>query len=427
MLERLFAFNPQKMKLRTEIIAGVTTFLTMSYILAVHPGMLAETGMDKGALFTTTAITAAIGTFLMAFIARLPFAMAPGMGMNAMFTYTVCLMMGYSWHFALTAVFLEGIVFLLLTAFNLWDALANAIPETLKTSIASGIGIFITFIGLKNAGIVVDDPSTLIRLGDLTSASPLLAFIGIVITAVLYIRRVPGSLLLGIVITALIGIPMGLTHFNGMFSIPPSIEPIVWKMDWSQAFTIDMFFVVLALLFVDLFGALGTIIGLSSQIPVHTQLKHFSLRKIFGVSSLALLSGAALGTSAVITYIECATGVKAGGRSGITALVTGICFLLALFMAPFFLAIPSAASTPVLVLVGLMMLSNIIKIDFCDFSEALPSLFCILMMTLSFSIADGIIIGHLTYVAINLFCGYHKKLTPSMYILAVIFLFKYLI
>lgn len=427
MLQKIFAFNPQKMSLRTEIFAGITTFLTMSYILAVHPGMLAETGMDKGALFTTTAVSAAFGTFLMAFIAKLPLGLAPGMGMNAMFTYTVCLMMGYSWHFALTAVFLEGLVFLLLTIFNLWDKIENAIPETLKTSIASGIGIFITFIGLKNAGIIVGDPSTLVRLGDLTTASPLLAFIGIILTTVLYIRRIPGSLLLGILITAIIGIPMGLTHFDGFFNMPPSMRPIVFQMDWSRVFSLDMFFVLLSLLFVDLFGTLGTILGLKSQIPTKTVMTHFSLRKVFCVSSLAVLSGAMMGTSAVITFIESATGVKAGGRSGITALVTGCCFLLALFLAPFFLSIPSAATTPVLVLVGLMMLSNIIKIDFCDFSEALPSLFCILMMTLSFSIADGIIIGHLTYVAINLLCGNREKLSVGMYVLAALFIIKYLV
>ena len=427
MLEKLLAFDRKQMSVKTEIFAGITTFLTMSYILAVHPSMLAETGMDRGALFTTTAVTSVLGTFLMAFIAKLPFAMAPGMGMNAMFTYTICIMMGYSWHFALTAVFLEGIVFLLLTIFNLWDKIAAAIPETLKTSIASGIGIFITFVGLKNAGIIVGDSSTLIRLGDMTAASPLLAFIGIIITAVLYIKQVPGSLLLGIITTALIGIPMGLTHFDGFFSTPPSMEPILFQMDWSQLFTIDMIFVLLALLFVDLFGMLGTIIGLGSQCPADTVMKHFSLRRIFCVSSVALLTGAMMGTSAVITFIESATGVKAGGRSGLTAIVTGCCFLLALFMAPFFLSIPSAATTPVLVLVGLMMMSNISKIDFSDFSEAVPSVFCLLMMTFSSSIADGIIIGHLTYVAINLLCWNTRKMTTGMYVLAVLFALKYII
>lgn len=425
MLGKIFAFDAQNMSLRTEIIAGVTTFLTMAYILAVHPAMLAETGMDKGALFTTTALSAAIATFLMAFIARLPFALAPGMGMNAMFTYTVCLMMGYSWHFALTAVFLEGIVFLLLTIFNLWDKIAGAIPESLKTSIASGIGIFIIFIGLKNAGVVVSDSSTLIKLGDLSSASPLLAMIGIILTAVLFIKKVPGALLLGILLTAVIGIPMGLTRIDGFVSTPPSIEPIFFEMDWSSTFTVDMLIVLVSILFVDLFGTLGTIIGLSSQIP-QSSISNFSFRKIFSVGSLAVILGSIMGTSAVITYIESATGVKAGGRSGITAFVTGFCFLLALFMAPFFMAIPSAATTPVLVLVGIMMLSNITKIDFSDFSETVPSIFCILMMTLSFSIADGIIIGHLTYVAINLLCGNYKKLSIGMYILAIIFLLRFI-
>ena len=427
MLEKLFAYNSEKMSVRTEIFAGLTTFLTMSYILAVHPSMLAETGMDKGALFTTTAVTATIGTLMMAFIAKLPFGMAPGMGMNAMFAYTVCIMMGYSWHFALTAVFLEGIVFMLLTAFNLWEKIANAIPETLKTSIASGMGVFITFVGLKNAGIVVNDPSTLVRLGDLTSTSPLLAFAGIIITAVLFIRRVPGALLFGIIITTILGIPVGLTHFDGFISTPPSMEPILFEMDWSQVFTIDMLFVLISILFVDLFGMVGTIIGLTSQCPIKTVMTQYSTQKVYLVNSLAVLLGSLLGTSAVITFLESATGVKAGGRSGLTSLVTGLFFLSALFMAPFFLAIPNAATTPVLILVGLMMLSNIVRIDFSDFSEALPSLFCILMMTLSFSIADGIIIGHITYVAINLLAGYREKLTPGMYILAILFVFKYII
>ena len=414
------------MSVRTEIFAGLTTFLTMSYILAVHPGMLAETGMDRGALFTTTAITATIGTLMMAFIAKLPFGMAPGMGMNAMFAYTICIMMGYSWHFALTAVFLEGLIFILLTTFNLWDKITNAIPETLKTSIASGMGIFITFVGLKNAGIVIGDPSTLVRLGDFTAASPLLAFVGIIITAVLFIRRVPGSLLLGIIITTILGIPMGLTHFDGFVSTPPSVAPIFFKMDWSQIFTVDMLFVLIALLFVDLFGMIGTVIGLVSQCPIKNVMTQYSNKKVYFVNSLSILIGSIFGTSSVVPFLESATGVKAGGRSGLTSFVTGLCFLSALFMAPFFMAIPNAATTPVLILVGLMMLSNIIKIDFCDFSEALPSLFCILMMTLSFSIADGIIIGHITYVVINLLSGYREKLTPGMYVLAVLFLFKYI-
>ena len=426
-LKKLFEFNSEKMSLRTEIIAGITTFLTMSYILAVHPSMLADTGMDKGALFTTTALGAAIATFMMAFIAKLPFGMAPGMGMNAMFTYTVCAIMGYSWQFALTAVFLEGIIFLLLTVFNLWDKIADAIPKTLKTSIAAGMGFFIAFLGLKNAGIIVDDAATLVRLGDLSDASPLLACIGIIITAVLYIKNVPGSLLIGIVVTTLLGIPMGVTKMNGFFSTPPSIEPIFMKMDWSQVFSIDMLFVLISLLFVDLFGTLGTMLGLSSQIPTHSLMKHYSLRRVFFVTSLALMSGASMGTSAVVTYIESATGVKTGGRSGITALVIGLCFLLALFTAPFFMSIPSAATTPILTIVGLMMMSNITNIDFSDFSEALPSIICILIMTLSFSIADGIILGHLAYVGINLLSGNRKKLTPGMYILAVLFVFKYVI
>ena len=427
MLKKLFAFDAKEMSLRTEIVAGVTTFLTMSYILAVHPSILEVTGMDKGALFTTTALVAAIATLLMAVVAKLPLGLAPGMGMNAMFAYTVCLMMGHTWQFALMAVLLEGVVFVLLTVFNLWDKIIKAIPEALKGSIATGIGMFIIFLGLKNAGVVVADETTLVRLGDLSAGSPTLALVGIVLTTVLYVKNVPGALLWGIVLTALIGIPLGETRFDGFFSVPPSIDPIFMKMDWSAIWSPDMLIVLVSFLFVDLFSTTGTIIGLTSIVSVDNEIKHFSLRKIFGVGSMAVTLASVMGTSAVLTYIESATGIKAGGRSGVTALVIAICFVLALFMAPFFLAIPSAATTPVLVLVGMMMMSNMGKIDFKDFSETVPALICIIMMTLSFSIADGIILGHLSYVGINLLCGNHKKISVGMYVLAAVFVMRFVI
>ena len=414
------------MSVKTEVTAGITTFLTMAYILAVHPGMLSEIGMDKGALFTTTAVSAAFATLLMAVIAKLPFTMAPGMGMNALFTYTVCLIMGYSWQFALTAVFLEGILFLLLTVLNLWDKIVNAIPATLKISIASGIGLYIAFIGLKNAGVVAYSPSTLVTLGDLKTASPLLALTGLVLTAALYIRQVPGALLLGILLTTLIGIPMGVTHLEGVVSTPPSMAPIFWQFEWESIFTTDMLFVVVTLLFVDLFGTVGTLVGLITQITSKGQMAAPPLRRVFLVSSLSVMSGAAMGTSTVTTFIECATGINAGGRSGLTSVVTSFCFLLSLFLAPFFLAVPSAATAPVLVIVGLMMMSNIAKVNFDDFSEALPAFVCVLMMPLSYSIADGMILGHLTYVVVNLLCGNYKKLTLGMYLLALVFSFKYM-
>ena len=428
MLEKLFGFNPKETTIRTEIMAGITTFLTMAYILAVNPNILGETGMDKGALFTTTVIMSAIPTIFMGLYAKLPLAIAPGMGLNAFFAYTVCLIMGYSWQFALTAVFLEGLAFILLTVTNLREKIVAVIPEALKVAISAGIGLYIAFIGLKNSEVIVDNSATLVSLGRLTSGSGLLAIIGIILTSVLLVRNVKGALLIGILATTLIGIPMGITNLEGVFSIPPSIEPIFMKFEWDNIFTTEMATIVFTLLFVDLFDCIGTVIGVTTRAGMVKEDGTIpNLKKVFMVDSVATTAGAAMGTSTVAVYVESAAGVNEGGRSGLTAFTTGVCFLIALFFAPFFLAIPAAATAPVLVLVGLMMMSNIWKIDFFDYKESIPAFVCIIFMPLAYSISDGILLGHLTYVIVNLLSGHHKNMTTGMYVLALIFLLKFIL
>ena len=428
MLEKLFGFNPKETTVRTEIMAGITTFLTMAYILAVNPNILGETGMDKGALFTTTVLMSALPTIFMALYAKLPLALAPGMGLNAFFAYTVCLIMGYSWQFALTAVFLEGLAFILLTITNLREKIVEVIPPALKTAISAGIGLYIAFIGLKNAEVIVDNPATLVSLGKLTSGSGLLGVIGFGLTSILLVRNVKGALLIGILATTLIGIPMGITNLEGSFSIPPSIAPIFMKFEWSNIFTAEMATIVFTLLFVDLFDCIGTVIGVTTRANmIGDDGKIPNLKKVFMVDSLSTAAGAAMGTSTVAVYVESAAGVNEGGRSGLTAFTTGICFLLALFFAPFFLAIPAAATAPVLVLVGLMMMSNIWKIDFFDYKESIPAFICMIFMPLAYSISDGILLGHLCYVIVNLLSGNRKNLTTGMYVLAAIFLLKFIL
>lgn len=428
MLEKLFGFDPKTSTVKTEVMAGITTFLTMAYILAVNPNILSETGMDKGALFTTTVIMSALPTIFMGLYAKLPLALAPGMGLNAFFAYTVCMIMGYSWQFALTAVFLEGLVFILLTVTNLREKIVDVIPDTLKNAISAGIGLYIAFIGLKSAEIIVNNDATLVSLGNLTSGSALLGVIGIVLTSVLLVKNIKGALLFGILITTLIGIPLGVTNFDGVFSIPPSIEPIFLKFEWTQILSKDMVIIVFTLLFVDLFDCIGTVIGVTGRAGmIKADGKIPKLKEVFMVDSISTAAGAAMGTSTVAVYVESAAGVNEGGRSGLTAVVTGACFLLALFFAPLFLAIPAAATTPVLVLVGLMMMGSVLKVNFNDYSEAIPAFICILFMPLSYSISDGIVLGHLSFIFINLCSGNYKKVSVGMYVLAAFFLLKFLL
>ncbi len=426
MLQKLFGLNPKETTVRTEIMAGITTFLTMAYILAVNPNILSETGMDKGALFTTTVLISGFVTILMGLYAKLPFALAPGMGLNAFFAYTVCMILGYSWQFALTAVFIEGLLFILLTVTNLRERIVDSLPDTIKNAISAGIGLYIAFIGLQNAGIVTNSDATLVNLGDITQGPALLGIIGIVLTSVLLIRKIKGALLIGILATTLIGIPMGVTHFNGVFSTPPSIEPIFCKFEWHKIFTADMVLVVFTLLFVDLFDTIGTLIGVATKAGMVKNGRIPRLKQAFLVDAVGTTAGAVMGTSTVTTFVESASGVNEGGRSGLTAFTAGVCFLLSLFFAPFFLSIPAAATAPVLVLVGLMMMTSVLKIDFNNYLDSIPAFICIIFMPLAYSISDGIVLGHLCYVIINILSGKFKRIKISMYILAAFFVLKFI-
>lgn len=428
MLIKLFGFNSKETTVRTEVLAGITTFLTMSYILAVNPAMFGVLeGMPVGAAFTATALSAVIGTLVMALWAKLPFGLAPGMGLNAFFVYTVCLGMGYPWQFALTAVFLEGLLFILLTVTKVREAIVRSIPLNLRYSIGAGIGLFIAFIGLQNAGIVVNSDATLIELGDITSGSPLLALIGLIITGVLYAKNVPGALLVGILSTTFIGIPMGITEFKGVFSHPHSLESIFCQFQWNDIFTLDMLVVVFTMLFMDLFDTVGSIVGVCTKSGMVE--KDGSIKRIneaFMADAVATTAGACLGTCTTTTYVESASGVAIGGRSGLTAFVVAACFVVSLFLSPLFLSIPSAATASVLIVVGLFMLEPVRKIDFSDYTESIPAFVCIITIPLAYSISDGILLSIICYVLMNVLCGNFRKLTPTMYILAVLFILKYM-
>ena len=428
MLKKLFGFDPTQSTIKKEIIAGITTFLTMSYILAVNPSMFSLLdGMTGGAVFTSTALAAIIGCLAMAFIGKLPFGLAPGMGLNAFFVYSVCLGMGYTWQFALTAVLLEGLIFILLTATNVREAIVNAIPLSLRHAIGAGIGLFITFIGLSSAGVVVNNDATLVSLGDITSGSALLALIGLVITGFMFMRNVPGAILIGILVTMLIGIPMGVTEFKGVVSHPESIAPIFCKFEFSKIFSLDMLVVVFTFLFIDMFDTVGTLVGVCTKANMVDEKGNiFRIKQAFMADAIATTIGAALGTSTTTTYVESAAGVAQGGRSGLTAFAVAICFAVALFFSPLFLSIPAAATAPALIIVGLLMMEPITKIPFDDFSEAIPAFVCIVMMPLTYSISNGILLGMIAYVLMNLVCGKFKKITVAMYILAILFVLKFI-
>ena len=428
MLKKLFGFDPEKTSVKTEIVAGITTFLTMSYILAVNPSMFGILeGMPAGAVFTSTALAAIIGCLAMAFIGKLPFGLAPGMGLNAFFVYSVCLGMGYPWQFALTAVLIEGVIFIILTLTNVREAFVNAIPEHLRNAIGAGIGLFIAFIGLHSGGIIVADGATLVKLADITSGQALLALVGIVITAILYAKRVPAAILLGIIITMLIGIPGGITEFKGVLSTPESIKPIFCQFQFENIFSLDMVVVVFTFLFIDLFDTIGTLIGVCSRANmVDKNGNIYRVKQAFLADSIATTAGAALGTSTTTTYVESAAGVAEGGRSGLTAFVVAVCFAVSLLFSPLFLSIPAAATTAALVIVGMLMLESVRRIPFNDYCESIPSFICIVMMPLTYSISNGIMLGMITYVLLNMLCGKFKKITPVMYVLAVLFVLKFI-
>ena len=458
MLEKFFKLSENGTDVRTEIVAGITTFMTMAYILAVNPNVLSATGMDHGAVFTATALASLIGTLLMALLANYPFALAPGMGLNAYFAYTVVLGMGYTWQVALTAVFVEGIVFIVLSLTNVREQIFNAIPMNLKSAVSVGIGLFIAFIGLQNAHIVIGG-ATLVELFSLdgynsstgleatasdVGITVLLAIIGVVITGILVIKNVKGNILWGILITWLLGI---ICQFTGLYVLNPdvscysllpdfsnglsipSLAPIFGKLQFDGIFTLDFAVVVFAFLFVDMFDTIGTLIGVSSKANMLDE--EGKLPQIKGAllaDAIATTAGAVLGTSTTTTFVESASGVTEGGRTGLTAVTTAILFGLSLFLSPIFLAIPSFATAPALIIVGFYMLTNVVNIDFNDIAEAIPCYICILAMPFFYSISEGISMGVISYVALNLITGKvkDKKISGLMYVLAILFILKYI-
>ena len=417
-LGKAFGFDAEKHNVRTEIVAGITTFLTMAYILAVNPSIFSALDMPKGAVFTATALAALIGTLVMAFYAKKPFALAPGMGLNAFFVFTVCL----------------GILFIILTLTKVRSWILNAIPLSLKHAIGAGIGLFIAFIGLQNAGIIANNDATLVSLGDITHGAALLGIIGIVITGALVILKVKGSILIGILVTAIIGLFIkdpasgeALTKFSGVISAPDSVAPIFLKFEWSQILSWDMLAVVFTFLFIDMFDTMGTIIGVSQKAGMVDEKGNVDgIDKMFMADSIATVCGACLGTSTTTTYVESASGVGDGGRTGLTAFTVAILFALALLFSPIFLAIPGAATAPALVIVGVMMMSPVAKIDWENYSESIPAFITVLMMPVAYSISDGILLGVISYVLLNACAGKFKKISPTMWVLAALFICKYI-
>lgn len=421
-------FDPKTMKVKTELVAGMTTFLTMCYILAVNPTILATTGMDKGALFTSTAIASAIATLLLAFMAKLPFAQAPSMGLNAFFAFTLCQAMGLSWQQALAVLLIEGIIFLAITFLNIRDKILECIPTNLRYAISAGIGMFIAFIGLKNANIIVASDATFVKLGSFTPVC-ILGLISIMLSGVLMARRVKGSLFIAIIVSTLVGIPMGVTEIpDGWLpvSTPHSVAPIFCQFDFNGFFTPKMIMVIFSLLLVNIFDTIGTIVGLAEKVGVTKEdgtIPH--VKEAMMSDAIGTTAGALLGSSTITTYVESASGIAEGGRSGLTSFFVGVMFLLSVFLAPIFLLIPSAATSGALVLVGVLMVDAVKKIELDDISEAFPAFITMITMVLCYSIADGICLGILSYVLIKMMIGKFKDLNITLYILAVLLLINY--
>ena len=431
MLQQLFGFDPTRHKVRTEIYAGVTTFLTMAYILAVNPGIfsaLEPAGMPTSAVFTATVLASIVGTLAMSLYAKKPFGLAPGMGVNAFFVFGVCLGMGHTWQFALTAVFIEGILFIILSLFKIRELIANAIPAGLKAAIGGGIGLFIAYIGLQNCGIIIPDENTQVTLATFNNPAVILALIGVVICGLMMVWHIPGGLLWGILLTTTIGIPMGVTHLGNIFSTPPSIEPIFLQFEWKQVFSWDMLIVVFTFLFVDLFDTIGTVIAVSLKAKmVDKEGKVDGVGRMLMADAIATTAGACLGTSTTTTYVESAAGVTVGGRTGLTAFVVATCFALSLFLGPLFLAIPAAATGPALIIVGVMMCANTTAVEWEDYSEAIPAFVTLLITPLSYSISDGIMLGVIMYVLMKMGKGMKgiKQISPTVWVLFTIFVARY--
>ena len=432
-MEKFFKLKEHNTDVKTEVLAGITTFMTMAYILIVNPNMLSQTGMDFGGVFTATALSAAIATLIMALTAKYPFALAPGMGLNAFFTCTVVLgPMEKSWQFSLTAVLIEGIIFILLSFIKAREAIFDSIPINLKNAVSVGIGLFIAFIGLSGAGVVIPGDGTIVSIGKLTSAEPILAIIGIIITGFLLAKNVKGALLIGIVVTTIIGIPMKVTvlpeNFTSFISLPPSMKDVAFKfVGFDEIFSLEMLVVVFTFLFVDIFDTVGTLAGVAIKADMLDE--NGKLPRVGAAltsDAVGTIAGACLGTSTVTTYVESASGVAEGGRTGLTSLTTAGMFLLALFFAPLFTLVPSAATAPALVLVGLFMMSPIKKINFEDYTEGIPAFLTIVMMPFAYSIAEGIVFGMVSYVILKAISGKFKDISLVMWILSALFILKYI-
>lgn len=428
-LEKALGFNPKTMRLKTEVIAGATTFLTMSYILAVNPAVLSSTGMDKGALFTATAIAAAIATLLLAFMAKLPFAQAPSMGLNAFFAYTMCQAMGYSWEQSLAIMLVEGVVFIVITFFNIREMILESIPETLRYAISAGIGMFIAFIGLKNAGIIVAKEGTFVGLGAFTPPC-LLGIFAILLSGILMARNVKGSLFWSIIITTIVGIPFGVTNVPDNWfpvSIPQDISPIFCKFDFAGLMNLKTLLVVFSLLIVNIFDTIGTLMGLAEKTGIvqpDGSIPH--VKEAMMSDAIGTTCGAFLGSSTLTTYVESASGIAEGGKSGMTAFTVGVLFIMSLFLSPVFLLIPSAATSGALVMVGVLMLDSIKEINLKDLSDSFPAFITMITMVLTYSIADGICLGILSYVIIKIFTGNYKQLNATLCILSVLFILNFM-
>ncbi len=428
-LEKALGFDPKTMRLKTEVIAGATTFLTMSYILAVNPAVLSSTGMDKGALFTATAIAAAIATLLLAFMAKLPFAQAPSMGLNAFFAYTMCQAMGYSWEQSLAIMLVEGVVFIVITFFNIREMILESIPETLRYAISAGIGMFIAFIGLKNAGIIVAKEGTFVGLGAFTPPC-LLGIFAILLSGILMARNVKGSLFWSIIITTIVGIPFGVTNVPDNWfpvSIPQDISPIFCKFDFAGLMNLKTLLVVFSLLIVNIFDTIGTLMGLAEKTGIvqpDGSIPH--VKEAMMSDAIGTTCGAFLGSSTLTTYVESASGIAEGGKSGMTAFTVGVLFVISLFLSPIFLLIPSAATSGALVMVGVLMLDSVKEINLKDLSDSFPAFITMITMVLTYSIADGICLGILSYVVIKIFTGNYKQLNATLCILSVLFILNFM-
>ena len=426
-LEKRFRLSEKKTDVKTELMAGFTTFMTMSYILAVNPQMLSQTGMDKGGVFTASVIASIIAMVCMAFLANLPFGLAPGMGLNAFFTFTVVKTLGYTWQFALTAVFLEGIVFLILSLFKVREMIFDAIPINLKKAVSCGIGLFIALVGLVNSGIILQGEGTVLQLGNLLSRESVVFIVGLFIIALLLAREIKGALMYGILASTILALFLGVSKYQGgsPITLPPSLAPVAFKIQFDKIFTFDMFTVVFTFLFVDIFDTVGTLVGVSAKagmLDEQGKLKEASPALL--ADAIGTTMGALLGTSTVTTFVESASGVAEGGRTGLTALSTAFFFFLSLFLFPVFGMIPAQATGPALVIVGLFMLSSIKEIDFYDYSEAIPAFITIIAMPFCYSIAEGISFGMISYVLIKLLAGKRKDISILMYILAIVFVLR---